>query len=259
MSAVKLWVETVETTDRTDTTDDDTPLVVLLHGLGHTGEVWRPLIAALPPSVDWLAVDLPGHGRSPWLEQYWFDGVASEVAAVLPPDRPVVAVGHSFGGVVALALASVRPAVTGVLGFGIKVVWSEDDLAAMRARAARPPKVFPDEKDARAAFVRFGGLDGVFDPASDFAGSGVTAVEGGYQLATDPQTMAVGAPDMAALLAGATGAGARVLLAGGEHDAMVSPEQLRAVDPDAVVLPDTGHNVHVTHPHLVVDLISRLT
>jgi len=263
MSAVTLWVdEKIDDKDEKGEKGEkgtaDEPLVVLLHGLGHTGEVWRPVIEVLPASADWLVVDLPGHGRSPWLEQYWFDGVASEVAAVLPADRPVLAVGHSYGGVVALALASVRPAVTGVLGFGIKVAWSDDDLAALRARAARPPKVFPGDGEARAAFVRFAGLDGLVDPDSDLAASGVTAVEGGYRLAADPQTMAVAVPDMPALLAGAAAAGSRVLLARGEGDHMVSAEQLRAVDQDTVVVPGVGHNPHVTHPRLIVDLIARL-
>lgn len=233
---------------------DDGPVLVLLHGLGHTGEVWRPLLGALPPETAWLVVDLPGHGRSPWFERYRYYEIAGAVAAVLPPDRPVLAVGHSFGGAIALALAGICPRVGRVLGFGIKVHWLDDELAAMRDRAARPPKVFPTEAEARAAFVRFAGLSGVAAPESDFAASGVAPAVGGHRLATDPRSMGVGAPDMPALLAGAR-ASAEVRLAAGEHDGLVSADQLRALDPDAVVLPGVGHNVHVTDPRVIVELI----
>ena len=231
------------------------PLVLLLHGLGHTAQVWRGLVDLLPGG--WLAVDLPGHGRSPWAGEYTFDRVAADVATVLPEDHPVRVVGHSFGGAVALALAAVRPQVDGVLGFGIKVHWTDDDLAAMRRRAARPPKSFATEDEARAAFVRFAGLDGVAGPDTALAGSGITEVDGGYRLAADPATMAVGAPDMPALLAGAR-AGAHIVLACGEHDHMVSAEQLRELDPDAVVVPGVGHNFHVTHPQRLAELIRTL-
>lgn len=232
---------------------DDGPLVVLLHGLGHTAEVWRGLIDLLPGG--WLAVDLPGHGRSPWVGEYTFDRVAASVATALPTDRPVQLIGHSFGGAVALALAAIRPEVIGVLGFGIKVAWSDEELATMKARAARPPKLFADEEQALAMFVRFSGLHGLIEPDSALARSGITEVDGGYRLATDPATMAVGAPDMPALLAGAR-AGAHVMLACGEHDHMVSAEQLRALDPGAVVVPGVGHNFHLIHPELVAEIVN---
>lgn len=249
MSTVSLWVEQGGA--------DAGPLVVLVHGLGHTGQVWRPLIATLPPTVGWLTVDLPGHGRSPWRPPgpggYPVDSVAAAVAGSLPPsDRPVTAVGHSFGGVVALALAAVHP-LAGVLGFGIKVAWTDEELTGIRGRATRPPKVFATEDEARAAFVRFAGLDGIADPASDLAASGITAVDDGYRLAADPRTMAIDAPDLPALLAAAN---TPVTLTRGEDDHMVTADQLHAVHPAAATLPGAGHNVHVTHPHLLTPLIT---
>lgn len=235
---------------------DTGPLVVLLHGLGHTGEVWRPLAGALAPAVSWVIVDLPGHGRSPWTGQYSVTAVTAAVARQLPRRRPAVVVGHSFGGVVALALAATNIAPAAVLGFGIKVAWTDDELAATRNRAGRSPRVFRTEDEARAAFVRFAGLEGVVDPGSELAGSGVTAVVGGFRLAADPRTMAVDAPDLAALLSGA--AASTVVLARGEHDQLVSGEQLLAVDPGAVTLPGVGHNAHVTHPDAVAGLVAEL-
>jgi pimeloyl-ACP methyl ester carboxylesterase len=39
---------------------------------------------------------------------------------------------------------------------------------------------------------------------------------------------------------------------------MCPPEQLRAVDPDGVVLPATGHNVHVENPLTLWPIMDRL-
>ena len=62
------------------------PVLVLLHGLGATGDVWGrwwPLLARLWPGR-WLAPDLPGHGGSPPLAAYSFDSLAAEVAGSIP-------------------------------------------------------------------------------------------------------------------------------------------------------------------------------
>jgi len=57
------------------------PILVLLHGLGATGDVWegwRPLLTGRWPGR-WLAPDLPGHGGSPPLAVYTFDAGAGHV------------------------------------------------------------------------------------------------------------------------------------------------------------------------------------
>src|SRR5215467_14828053 len=79
------------------------PLLLLLHGLGATAEVWNgwvPLLADAWPGR-WVAPDLPGHGGSPPLSTYTFEGLAAAVAPVAElaePGRTVV-FGHSLGGV----------------------------------------------------------------------------------------------------------------------------------------------------------------
>jgi pimeloyl-ACP methyl ester carboxylesterase len=86
------------------------PLLVLLHGLGATGDVWvgwRPWLAQRWPGR-WIAPDLPGHGGSPPLAVYTFDGFAGAVAGIVPPGARAVVLGHSLGGVVGLALAQWR-------------------------------------------------------------------------------------------------------------------------------------------------------
>lgn len=239
---------------------EDGPLLVLLHGLGHTAYVWREFVELLPTrwAGGWVAPDLPGHGGSGWLDGYSFDALAAELVPMLPPGRPVVLVGHSMGGVVALSMAAARP-VDAVLGFGIKVAWTGHELTTMAGRAARPSKVFGNRDEALSAFVRFAGLDGVVAADSGLGNSGIVEIGDGYRLTTDPRTMAVGAPDMPALLAAARATTrGRVQLARGEHDHMVSGVQLRAVDPTAVTLVGAGHNPHVTHPRPLLDLITTL-
>lgn len=119
------------------------PLLVLLHGLGATGDVWaswRPLLAEQWPGR-WVAPDLPGHGGSAPLAGYTFDGFAAAVAGIGLPRTGVVVLGHSLGGVVGLTLADERfgVPVLAVVGLGIKVVWTETELDRAQAAARRPP------------------------------------------------------------------------------------------------------------------------
>ncbi len=82
--------------------------VVLLHGWGMNLRVFDPLRAQMNDR-DTLAVDLPGHGLSPWWPQAAdFDVLCSAVIDVLPPRCTLV--GWSLGAKIALALAAQHPA-----------------------------------------------------------------------------------------------------------------------------------------------------
>ncbi|HEX5543538.1 MAG TPA: alpha/beta hydrolase [Micromonospora sp.] len=233
------------------------PLLLLLHGLGATSEVWdgwRPLLERRWPGR-WLAPELPGHGGSKPLSQYSFESLAAGVAALLPPDEPVVVLGHSLGGVLGLILADKRSdvQVEAVVGLGVKVAWSADELAKARALAQRPVGWFPSRDEAAARHLRVSGLAGLLaadDPALD---AGLREERGQWRLALDPRTFGVGAPDMPALLAASR---ARVLLARGEHDPMVSDAQLAELGTSAITLPGLGHNAHVEDPEAVFALIA---
>jgi pimeloyl-ACP methyl ester carboxylesterase len=231
-------------------------LLVLLHGQGATGDVWdgwRPLLARRWPGR-WLAPDLPGHGGSPPLAAYTFDGFAAAVAAIVPPGARLVVLGHSLGGVVALALASGRfgVPVQAVIGLGIKVVWIEEDLDRAQAAASRPPTWFASRDEAAARYLRVSGLAGLLpagDPAVD---AGLRAQDGRWRLAMDPGTFAVGAPDMTQLLALSQ---APVTLARGEHDPMNTDEQLARLSAATLTLPGLGHNAHVQSPEQSIALL----
>jgi pimeloyl-ACP methyl ester carboxylesterase len=226
------------------------PAVLLLHGLGATGAVWAHFSVALDRRV--LVPDLPGHGLSSPLPHYSFATLAAAVARALPTGGPLIVAGHSLGGVLALELASGRydVEVDGVLALGVKVEWSQDDLGRAASFAARPSRVFETREDAEQAYLKVSGLLGIApaDPA------GLRETEGGWRLAMDPAAFGVGAPDMPALLADAR---CPVVLAAGENDPMSRPDQLRALDPDAVTLAGLGHNAHVEDPAAVRALLKR--
>lgn len=232
------------------------PALLLLHGLGATGEVWHDLLERNWPG-ETFAPDLPGHGRSPRLDEYTFASMAASVAAVVPSGRQVVVLGHSLGGVLALMLADGTYGldVTAACGVGIKLNWSDAELAKAAEAAARPERVFATREEAVDRWLKVSGLVGLVPPDSPRAAAGVVEGPGGWRVALDQKAFGVGAPDVPALLAMAK---ATTILAAGERDPMCPPDQLRAVDPDGVVLPATGHNAHVENPLALWPIMDRL-
>jgi pimeloyl-ACP methyl ester carboxylesterase len=91
----------------------DAPSVVLLHGVGTSGWMWRRVAAILDADLHVVVPDLPGHGRSNrrrWISMADTVQAVAEVIAQLPGGRAHV-VGLSLGGYVAARLAADLPAV----------------------------------------------------------------------------------------------------------------------------------------------------
>ena len=207
---------------RVDQGGSGEPVLLLLHGLGATGDVWqgwRPLLARRWPGR-WLAPDLPGHGGSPPLPGYTFESLAAAVAGADGTDARTVVLGHSLGGAVGLALAG--------------AAW------------------FASRDEAAARYLRISGLADLLDAAGPAVDAGLREQDGRWRLAMDPAAFAVGAPDMPQLLARSR---ALVTLARGEHDAMNTDEQLTRLGVPAVTLPGLGHNAHVENPRLASALL----
>jgi pimeloyl-ACP methyl ester carboxylesterase len=220
----------------------ESPTVLLLHGLGATADVWTALPDALGETA-WIAPDLPGHGGAAALPSYSFAAVADAVADLIDPRGTVIA-GHSFGGVIALQLAG-RPGVRAVIGLGIKLVWTPEELAKAAALAQRPAKVFGTREEAARWHMRVAGVE-------DAPSSALVETGDGWRTTFDPRAFGVGEPPVAELLAAAP---VPVVLARGEHDPMVSAEQIRAVGAEPVELPGLGHNAHVESPDAVRRLL----
>ncbi len=81
-----------------------TRLLVLLHGLGATRQVWQPMLeqAAEHRNGGWIVPDLRGHGTSPAATNYSLDCHAADIAVLARESdswREIVVLGHSMGGV----------------------------------------------------------------------------------------------------------------------------------------------------------------
>jgi len=108
------WTSTFEGAAFRESYDVGPTAVILLHGLGDTADVWRPLMARWRPPARVVALDLPGHGRSPWLEPdaYSAHSLANHVAATFDEHairRPLL-IGHSLGARICIDLAA-RPSL----------------------------------------------------------------------------------------------------------------------------------------------------
>ena len=111
------------------------PLVVGLHGWGRDRRDLRSALSTYPH----LLVDLPGFGISPPPATAWGAAdYASCIAAALDehePAEPVVVLGHSFGGRVAVCLAASRPdLVRGMVLCGVPLL--------RLPKAAKPPVTY---------------------------------------------------------------------------------------------------------------------
>ncbi|MGY1778387.1 alpha/beta fold hydrolase [Geodermatophilus sp. SYSU D00804] len=233
-------------------------LLLLLHGLGATGAVWDRLLPLVERSWpgSWAVPDLRGHGRSVAEPPYGYAVHAADVAAVAA-DRGatrVTVLGHSFGGVVGAVLAGgwYGVDVVRVVAVGVKIDWTDDEVARARSLAGRPPQVFPTAAEAAARHLRLAGLTGLVDPASEVALAGVREAGGGFTAALDPRAFGAVGPPVEEVLSRAE---APLRLAAGAADPMVGLDAMRRVDPGAVLLEDTGHNAHWERPDEVVALL----
>jgi pimeloyl-ACP methyl ester carboxylesterase len=93
------------------------PDVLALHGWGRSHRDFDAVLAGVGPPLDAVALDLPGFGATPPPDQPWGSAdYAAVVARVLDEMAPpVVVVGHSFGGTVAVQLAAAHPAAVRAL------------------------------------------------------------------------------------------------------------------------------------------------
>jgi len=86
------------------------PHVVFVHGLFGQGRNWTSIAKGLAGDHRVTLIDLPNHGHSPWTDRVDYLDMAESVAAELERlGEPVVLVGHSMGGKVAMQLALRRP------------------------------------------------------------------------------------------------------------------------------------------------------
>lgn len=91
-----------------------TPTILLLHGIGTSGEAWQSVIEKLPPEYRIVTLDLLGFGNSPSPSWATYDAKRQARAVVATYLRlgirgRIILVGHSLGALVAVEIAKRYP------------------------------------------------------------------------------------------------------------------------------------------------------
>ncbi|MGC4173750.1 alpha/beta fold hydrolase [Demequina sp.] len=120
------------------------PRVILLHGLTDAGSNWPDLFEHWGSQWDIWAVDLRGHGDSPRFTADQLlrapEVMREDVARILDAQSaPVVLVGHSLGGLLALWGALDRPDA-------VRALVVEDPAQPAKGRTPNPEFVRPNEE-----------------------------------------------------------------------------------------------------------------
>ncbi|MET0291320.1 MAG: pimeloyl-ACP methyl ester esterase BioH [Steroidobacteraceae bacterium] len=234
--------------------------VVLLHGWGLNLRVFDALARELARSHRVIAIDLPGHGRSPLDAQaLTFDAQVAAIGARIPEDSAVI--GWSLGGQFALALArSHRLRSLALLASTPRFVSDADWTAGMKPLFLR---AFASRFAENWAAV----LD-EFLSLQVRGTRGATGVLAELRSALESH----GTPDPAALAHGlsflrdndlrtsAREVTVPTLLISGQHDRVTPPAAsawLAATLPDAthVDLPRAGHAPFLSHADETVTLL----
>ena len=139
--------------------------------------------------------------------------------------------------------------VDAVIGLGIKASWSREELDRAQALAGRPSTAFASRAEAAARFLRVSGLTGLVPQDDPAVAAGLAERDGQWWLTLDQRAFAVGAPDLAKLIADARAdARADVTLARGERDTMNTDEEFARFGVPVKTLAGLGHNAHVEDP-----------
>ena len=124
-------------------TRNSNPALVLVHGLGSAGNIWKTLHSGLEDSFAIYPVDLPGHGSAP-LHDEPLDprSLAHSIVTAMEKDhgvREFHVAGNSLGGWISLEMAAVAPDhVLSVTALAPAGLWHE-----------QPKRLLPPSLDAR--------------------------------------------------------------------------------------------------------------
>lgn len=125
--------------------------LLAIHGLTGHGYRWRRLANEHLPEITMAAPDLIGHGRSSYAAPWTIEANVAALATLVENDAegPVVVVGHSFGGAIALNLAAACPdLVSGLVlldpAIGLDGQWMREIAESMLASPD-----YPDRDQAR--------------------------------------------------------------------------------------------------------------
>jgi pimeloyl-ACP methyl ester carboxylesterase len=235
------------------------PILVLLHGLGACSSVWdglKPILASRWRGR-WIAPDFRGHGYSYHQGPYGYSMHAADVASLLEQDDEAVVLGHSMGGVIGIALAAglygIR--VKKVVAFAVKLDFQASEIAKLHEIGRAPVRWFDSQEEALDRYLKVSGLKGLVDPDSSAARHGILETAGKFRVAMDPCAYLAAGASIGHLISAMN---VPLRLAAGSNDSMASVEAMRRHDPDAVIIPGYGHNVHVEAPERLWESLEPL-
>ncbi len=228
--------------------------LVLVHGAGGNHALWGPVRAELlRRQVPAVAVDLPGHGRTPGPGRDRVGAYAAFVAAAAA-ERGITTwavAGHSLGGAVALTLGARPP--PGLVGVGAVCTGARLPVDPMILRGAREAFACTVENLARFCFAR-GTPEDVWRPAADtLATVGPDVLHGDFAAC---DRYGLGDADLARI-------GLPVEVVCGEADVLTPPalsEELARKIPGARLtrIPASGHMPLVEAPGSLAAALERL-
>jgi 2-succinyl-6-hydroxy-2,4-cyclohexadiene-1-carboxylate synthase len=124
--------------------------LALIHGFTQTGRSWEPITSRLPPGVECVCPDVPGHGTKAAIRATVDDGAAILAREV----GPAAWVGYSMGGRLCLSVALDHPEVVTHLVLVSTTPGIRDD----RERTQRV-----QEDEGRARELEAQGIDAFID------------------------------------------------------------------------------------------------
>lgn len=242
--------------------------VVLLHGVTANAYVWDEVAERLTDTLQVIAVDQRGHGRTgPAADGDYtaaaFAGDVAGLAGLL--GEPVIVAGHSLGSRNAIEAAARHPGdVAGIAAIDFTPFIEPPVLETVRTRVADGHRSFADLEEVRAYLRQRYPLlpDAAIERRASY-GYGEDA-DGLIWPLADAHAMSLAADHLSEDLAPAlTQVEVPAVLVRGTDSAVVSAEafrRTRALRPDlpAVEVGDTDHYVPEERPDVIADVIRQL-
>jgi 2-succinyl-6-hydroxy-2,4-cyclohexadiene-1-carboxylate synthase len=241
---------------------DGPGLVLLLHGFTHTGNSWQPVLDALGRGQRALAPDLAGHGTASEGRPANLNGVITDLAGLM--SSGTVVAGYSMGGRLALHLALDQPERTRHL----VLIGASPGLADSAEREAR--RHADDElagQIERSSIEEFASRWATTPVLSGLPPSLAARVHQD-RLRSTPAGLAralrgLGTGALPSLWGRLGELTMPVTLVAGERDNKfqdIAREMAASLQQaEVVVVPGTGHAVHLEAPRRVAEVISGAT
>ncbi len=127
--------------------------VLLLHGFGEDGNVWKNQVEHLKDRYFLIVPDLPGSGQSEMIDDMSMEGMAELmkfILASLPSKGEACIIGHSMGGYITLAFADKYPEWLSAFGLFHSSSFADSD----EKKAARRKSIEFIRQNGGAEFLK---------------------------------------------------------------------------------------------------------